>query len=137
MCGRWGGRRPECGGIRLVNKDELVGTDTVTSGGKDQFFLNMGSKGYGKKTSVKNYRLQNRGGSGIKTFKVTEKTGPLMVARIIGHGEEELIAISLKSQVIRVSLSEIPSLGTANARGENNENETRRQHCVNNMLVKI
>src|SRR3989344_1929473 len=98
-------------GIRLAEKDELVGTDTVTSGGKDQFFLNMGSKGYGKKTSVKNYRLQNRGGSGIKTFKVTDKTGPLMVARIIGHGEEELIAISLKGQVIRVSLSEIPSLG--------------------------
>ena len=40
-------------GIRLADKDELVGTDTITSGGKDQFFLNMGSKGYGKKTSVK------------------------------------------------------------------------------------
>ncbi len=98
-------------GIRLAEKDELVGTDTVTAGGKDQFFLNMGSKGYGKKTSVKNYRIQKRGGSGIKTFKVTAKTGPLMVARIIGRGEEELIAISLKGQVIRVSLSEIPSLG--------------------------
>ena len=60
-------------GIRLSAKDEVVGADTVTSGGKDQFFLNMGSRGYGKKTSVKNYRLQNRGGSGIKTFKVTEK----------------------------------------------------------------
>ncbi len=98
-------------GIRLAEKDELVGTDAIIAGGKDQFFLNMGSRGYGKKTSVKNYRLQKRGGSGIKTFKVTEKTGHLMVARIIGRGEEELIAISLKGQVIRVSLSEIPSLG--------------------------
>ena len=40
-------------GMRLADKDELVGTDAVTAGGKDQFFLNMGSKGYGKKTSVK------------------------------------------------------------------------------------
>ena len=45
-------------GMRLADKDEVVGTDAVTAGGKDQFFLNMGSKGYGKKTSVKNYRLQ-------------------------------------------------------------------------------
>ena len=48
-----------------------------------------------------------------------------MVARIIGHGEEELIAISLKDQVIRVSLAEIPSLGRQTQGGENNENETR------------
>ncbi|MEK7069760.1 MAG: DNA gyrase C-terminal beta-propeller domain-containing protein, partial [Patescibacteria group bacterium] len=98
-------------GIRLDDKDEVIGSDTVSAGGKNQFFLNMGSKGYGKKTDIKNYRIQKRGGSGIKTFKVTEKTGHLMVARIIGQEEEELIAISLKGQVIRTSLAEIPSLG--------------------------
>ena len=98
-------------GIRLDDKDEVIGSDTVSASGKNQFFLNMGSKGYGKKTDIKNYRIQNRGGSGIKTFKVTEKTGHLMVARIIGQEEEELIAISLKGQVIRTSLAEIPSLG--------------------------
>ena len=98
----------------------------------------MGSKGYGKKTSVKNYRLQNRGGSGIKTFKVTEKTGPLMVNQnYLPRRRGTYRHIAEKYQVIRVSLSEIPSLVKANARGENNENETRRQHCVNNMLVKI
>jgi len=98
-------------GIRLDGGDEVVGADVVKAGGKDQFFLTMGSKGYGKKTSVKNYRLQKRGGSGIKTFKVTDKTGPLMVAKIIGQEEEELIAISMKGQVIRTSLTEIPALG--------------------------
>ena len=98
-------------GIRLDDKDEVIGSDTVSSGGKEQFFLNMGSKGYGKKTGIKNYRIQKRGGSGIKTFKVTDKTGSLMVARMIGQEEEELIAISLKGQVIRTSLAEIPSLG--------------------------
>lgn len=98
-------------GIKLADKDEVIGSDTVSAGGKNQFFLNMGSKGYGKKTDIKNYRIQKRGGSGIKTFKVTEKTGSLMVARMIGQEEEELIAISLKGQVIRTSLTEIPSLG--------------------------
>ena len=98
-------------GIRMDDKDEVIGSDTVSAGGKNQFFLNMGSKGYGKKTDIKNYRIQKRGGSGIKTFKVTEKTGSLMVARMIGQEEEELITISLKGQVIRTSLAEIPSLG--------------------------
>lgn len=98
-------------GIKLADKDEVIGSDTVQVGGKNQFFLNMGSRGYGKKTDIKNYRIQKRGGSGIKTFKVTEKTGSLMVARMIGQEEEELIAISLKGQVIRISLAEIPSLG--------------------------
>ena len=68
--------------MRLVNKDELVGTDAV-SPAKRPIFPKYGKQRLRQKTSVKNYRLQNRGGSGIKTFKVTEKTGPLMVVRII------------------------------------------------------
>lgn len=98
-------------GIRIDEKDEVVGADVIAVGGKDQYFLTMSGKGCGKKTSVKNYRIQKRGGSGIKTFKVTEKTGSLMVARIIGSEEEEIVAISQKGQVIRTSLTEIPSLG--------------------------
>jgi len=98
-------------GMRLDDKDEIIGADVITSGGKDQFFLTIGSKGYGKKTGVKNYRIQKRGGSGIKTFKVTSKTGSLMVARVISSQEEEIIAISMKGQVIRTSLAEIPALG--------------------------
>ncbi|MCK6462298.1 MAG: DNA gyrase subunit A [Candidatus Pacebacteria bacterium] len=98
-------------GIKLAEKDELVGADVATDGKKDQYLLTMGQNGYGKKTGIKNYRLQKRGGSGIKTFKVTPKTGPLMVARIVGPEVEEMIAISQKGQVIRTSLAEVPVLG--------------------------
>ena len=59
---------------------------------------------------LKEYKNQNRGGTGILTAKVTEKTGILISAKVISD-EEEIVAISQKGQVIRVSLSEIPVLG--------------------------
>lgn len=98
-------------GIKLGEKDELVGADVVRAGEKEQYFLTMGKNGYGKKTGVKNYRVQKRGGSGIKTFKVTTKTGPLMAAKIVGPEVGELIAISQKGQVIRTALAQVPLLG--------------------------
>ncbi len=98
-------------GIKLAAGDELIGADIIKKSEKGQFLLTMSEKGYGKKTDVKSYRLQKRGGSGIKTSKVTEKTGPLMIANIINPEFEEIIAISQNGQVIRTSLGEIPSLG--------------------------
>ena len=55
--------------------------------------------------------MQKRGGSGIKTAKVTPKTGKLIVAKVLTGEEEELIAMSKKGQVIRTALKEISSLG--------------------------
>jgi DNA gyrase subunit A len=55
--------------------------------------------------------VQGRGGSGIKTVKVTTKTGKLMDAKVILPDESEIIAISKQGQVIRTRLNEIPSLG--------------------------
>jgi DNA gyrase subunit A len=61
---------------------------------------------------MKEYKVQKRGGSGIKTMAVTKKTGNLMVAKVISaEAEEEVVAISKQSQVIRVDIKEIPSLG--------------------------
>ena len=97
-------------GISMDDKDEVVGADAVQSE-KDFFLLNMGEKGYGKKTEVKNYRVQKRGGSGIKTFKVTDKTGKLMVSTVVGPETKEMIAISQKGQVIRTSLDQVPVIG--------------------------
>jgi DNA gyrase subunit A len=97
-------------GMRLSKDDELVGADVVTPKEKDLFLLTISKKGFGKKTNVKNYRLQKRGGSGIKTAKITEKTGPLMIAKVINPEFQELIAISQKGQVIRTSLNQIPVL---------------------------
>ncbi len=98
-------------GIKLTAGDELIGADIIKKEDKSQFLLTMSKKGFGKKTDVKNYRLQKRGGSGIKTSKITDKTGPLIIAKIIKPEYEEAIAISQKGQVIRVPLAQIPALG--------------------------
>ena len=71
----------------------------------------MGENGYGKKTKLSEYKVQNRGGSGILTMNVTPKTGPLMAAKVVTDDDEEIVAMSKKSQVIRVDIKEIPTLG--------------------------
>jgi DNA gyrase subunit A len=104
-------------GIKLGKADEVIGVDVVKKdpsllgAGKDGFFLTMSANGFGKKTSLKEYKVQKRGGSGIKTAKVTPKTGKLIVAKVLGGNEEELIAMSKKGQVIRTALKDISSLG--------------------------
>ena len=98
-------------GIKLKKGDEVISVDVIKNGVKDGAFLTMSANGFGKKTSLKEYKVQKRGGSGIKTAKVTPKTGKLIVAKVLADGEEELIAMSKKGQVIRTALKDISSLG--------------------------
>jgi DNA gyrase subunit A len=102
------------GGVRAMKiskGDEIIGSDVVKKENeKDSYFFTMSENGLGKKTEVKEYKLQKRGGSGIKTTKITTKTGDLIVAKVVNK-EEELIAISKKSQVIKTPLDSIPNLG--------------------------
>lgn len=97
--------------MRIGKKDELIGADVISAQEKNAHLLVMSSGGFGKKTNVKHYRLQRRAGSGIKTAKVTDKTGHLVSAKVVEPELEELIAISKKGQVIRTTLSSIPELG--------------------------
>ncbi len=103
------------GGVRVMKLDKgvtVVGADTAKkAAAKDGYVLVMSSNGYGKKTSLNEYKIQGRGGSGIKTVKVTPKTGDLISAKIITEEFEEAVAISKKAQVIRCDLKEIPALG--------------------------
>jgi len=102
------------GGVRVMKLDkgvQVVGADTIKKSAKDGQVMVMSANGYGKKTNLTEYKTQGRGGSGIKTVKVTAKTGDLISAKIITSEFEEAIAISKKSQVIRCDLKEIPSLG--------------------------
>jgi DNA gyrase subunit A len=70
--------------------------------------------GYGKTTPAKEYKIQKRGGSGIKTVKLTSKTGPVVKGLII-TGEEraegELVIMSKRGQVIKLPLKQVPTLG--------------------------
>jgi len=101
------------GGVRamkLGKSDFVIGVDRIPKGETNLTFLTLSSNGLGKKTNIKEYKTQKRGGSGIKTAKVTPKTGKLIVAKMIGE-ENEIIAVSAKGQVIRVGLKSIPTSG--------------------------
>ena len=102
--------------MRLKTGDEVVGMDIVphtTSQNSTSKIMVVMEHGYGKRTALGQYKRQKRGGAGIKTARVTPKTGALVSARIVGDEEEEIIAISRKGQVIRMALSAIPSLSRA------------------------
>ena len=102
--------------IRLKKNDSVVGMGVVNNQlpvTSNQRLLVIMDQGYGKQTLIKQYKKQRRGGSGIKTAKVTSKTGSVVGAYVIGAEETELIAISRKGQVIRTGLSSIPTLGRA------------------------
>jgi len=99
-------------GIRLKKSDEVVGMDIIRGKeGETANLLVIMEMGLGKQTPVKQYKRQRRGGSGIKTAKVTQKTGRVVNARIINQEQSELIAISRKGQVIRTQISSVPTLG--------------------------
>ena len=97
--------------IKLAKGDEVVGVDVIKKENKGGFFLTLSANGFGKKTSLKEYKVQKRGGSGIKTAQITQKTGKLIVSKILQGNEEELIAMSKKGQVIKTYLKDISSLG--------------------------
>jgi DNA gyrase subunit A len=100
------------GGVRamkLGKGDSIIGADVVTTE-DNTFVLAMSANGIGKKTAMKEYKIQKRGGSGIKTTKVTAKSGALMVGKVV-QNDMELVAMSKKGQVIRVDLNTVPSSG--------------------------
>jgi DNA gyrase subunit A len=97
--------------IKLGKGDAVMAADVIKKDYKNPHLLVISNNGYGKRTHVEEYKVQNRGGSGILTANVTTKTGPLITAKIVTEEEEEVVAISKKSQVIRVDLKEIPELG--------------------------
>jgi DNA gyrase subunit A len=104
------------GGVRVIKldkSDEVISADIVSTGAENPALFVMSANGYGKKTKLSEYKTQNRGGSGILTMKVTSKTGPLMAAKVVTDADQEVVAMSKKSQVIRVDLKEIPALSRA------------------------
>ena len=98
-------------GMKLGKGDFIVGADVVKKDNEKPELLVMSENGYGKKTALKEYKVQKRGGSGIKTIKVTAKVGQLMVAQVVTPLFEEVVAISKKSQVIRIDIKDVPTLG--------------------------
>ncbi len=95
-------------GIRL-KKEDMVKTMAVIRKKEQKILLVLSKNGLGKKTALKKFRTQKRGGSGIKAMQINEKTGPLTGA-IVLREEESLIVISTHGKLIRVALKNIPTL---------------------------
>ncbi len=104
-------------GIGLRKDDKMVGLEIILATSQEQRaktkLLVVMENGFGKRTDLRYYKLQKRGGLGIKTAKATDKTGDIVASQILGDEQEDLIAISKKGQVIRTKLKNIPSLGRA------------------------
>lgn len=103
-------------GMTIKKDDRVVSAEVVSIADKNATLLVIMNKGYGKQTSMQEYKVQGRGGSGIKTADVTAKTGEIIGAKILqgeATKEEEIVVISKKGQVIRCSTGEIPSLSRA------------------------
>ncbi|MCG2694910.1 DNA gyrase subunit A [Candidatus Parcubacteria bacterium] len=98
-------------GIKLGKGDFVIGSSVVKKEDTNPDFFVISKNGYGKKTPLKEYKIQKRGGSGIKTMKITEKTGKLVSSEVLTENELEIVAISKHGQVIRVGVDEIPTLG--------------------------
>lgn len=98
--------------MRLRGEDEIIGVGVPDSKNQDKEIkvLLLSEKGLGKQVSLKQYRLQKRGGIGIKTIKITPKTGSLVSLRLIEPEKEEAIAITKKGLVIRFSLQDVSTL---------------------------
>ena len=100
-------------GIRLKRGDEVIGMSVIPK--SKNYLLVVMDNGYGKRTDVSQYKVQGRGGSGVKAAQITAKTGPMIMSCILEEplDEEDLIVISQKGQVIRTATKSISLLGRA------------------------
>lgn len=95
--------------------DEVAGLDIIRKqeGDAKEKLLVVMARGFAKQTPLKEYKVQRRGGGGIRTAKVTEKTGRVMAALIVTGEEEEVLAFSSKGQALRTKLSTVRVAGRA------------------------
>jgi len=101
-------------GMRLEEGDRLVGAAAIKHKAEAGFsLLAVMANGYGKRTDLKEYKIQHRGGVGILTANITARTGRLVSAHIVSKEDGEFIAVSKKGQVIRALTKEVPKLGRA------------------------
>ncbi|HVG14515.1 MAG TPA: DNA gyrase C-terminal beta-propeller domain-containing protein, partial [Chitinophagaceae bacterium] len=101
------------GGIEVDNsEDEVVGMICVNPNTPDRTVLVVSEKGYGKRTPVDEYRITNRGGKGVKTINVTEKTGNL-VGLMDVDAKEDMIITCKSGVTIRMKISQISEQGRA------------------------
>ena len=96
--------------IRLKEGDEVVAAVRATD--EDAAVLTVTENGYGKRTRIGEYSVQNRGGQGLKTYQITQKTGEIVGAKKV-TGEEDILLVSDDGTIIRMEAGSISLLGRA------------------------
>jgi DNA gyrase subunit A len=101
-------------GVRAVTleseEDKVIGMVCITR--KDANLLVISEKGFGKRSSIEDYRITKRGGKGVKTLNITDKTGKLVAIREVGD-DDELMIINRSGITIRIKVSELRVMGRA------------------------
>ncbi len=92
-------------GIKLRDGDEVIGLGVTNEESNDEILV-VTEKGYGKRTSIEEYRLSNRGGMGVKTAKLTERNGQLVCIATV-EGDEDLMVVTNQGVIIRMEVSDI------------------------------
>ncbi|OGE76359.1 MAG: DNA gyrase subunit A [Candidatus Doudnabacteria bacterium RIFCSPHIGHO2_01_52_17] len=101
-------------GIKLRKNDTVMSLDVIEKGQDTKLLqvLVISEYGLGKKTPITEYKVQHRGGSGIKTMNLTKRTGQINVMHIVSKAEEaDLVVISKAGQTLRTALGQISTLG--------------------------
>ena len=96
-------------GIRLDDGDEVIGMEPIDSSSKGTL-LAITENGFGKRTELEEYRVQNRAGRGLITYKITPKTGDIVGIRVV-KGDEDVMLITDTGTIIRIKVDEINVLG--------------------------
>ena len=96
-------------GVRGINlgSGELVNMDVVND---NQFVLVVTKNGYGKKTSIEEYRITNRGGKGVKTINITDKNGDLISFEVVNDNEKDVMIITNEGIIIRIDVNQISTM---------------------------
>ena len=94
-------------GITLNKGDEVVAVDLVE---ENKYLLIISENGYGKRTPIEEYKVQLRGGKGLKTYNIKKKTGDIISAKILDENDE-VILISYNGTIIRLNTTDISIMG--------------------------
>ena len=98
-------------GIKLSDDDSVIGMESII-GGSNTTLLTITENGFGKRTELDEYRVQNRGGRGVITYKITPKTGKIVGVKL-ATSDEDVMLITDKGTIIRLNVDEVSVLGRA------------------------
>ena len=99
-------------GIRLDEDDTVIGMESIISDNKGVTLLAITENGFGKRTELDEYRVQNRGGRGVITYKITPKTGNIVGIRMTKE-DDDVMLITNSGTIIRINVKDVSILGRA------------------------